>query len=92
MLVVRPNPSAACFGRSVAGAWLTETVYSLAVPRAAGDALPVNQAAAPEDGGETLDLSPARLTITVGFGPTLSQKFGRDRYGIAKRKPEAGPW
>jgi deferrochelatase/peroxidase EfeB len=41
--------------------------------------------APPDDTGEALDLPPARLTITVGFGPTL---FDR-RFGLAHRRPAA---
>jgi deferrochelatase/peroxidase EfeB len=46
--------------------------------------------APPEDTGEALDLSPARLTITFGFGPGLfTDAGGLDRFGIADRRPEA---
>jgi deferrochelatase/peroxidase EfeB len=41
--------------------------------------------APPIDTGEALDLSPARLTVTVGFGPS----FFDDRFGLAKRRPAA---
>jgi deferrochelatase/peroxidase EfeB len=41
------------------------------------------------DSGDTLELPPARLTITFGFGPGLFIKDGRDRYGLAARRPEA---
>ena len=41
------------------------------------------------DTGEALDLPAARLTITFGFGPTLFTRDGRDRYGLAARRPEA---
>jgi len=41
------------------------------------------------DTGETLGLSPARLTITVGFGAGLFTKNGQDRYGLAAHRPEA---
>ena len=33
------------------------------------------------DSGEALDLGPARLTLTFGFGPTLFIKDGKDRFG-----------
>ncbi|GAB3423519.1 Dyp-type peroxidase [Flindersiella endophytica] len=67
----------------------TNAAALMTTGKPAGEPLPRNVAAAPDDGGETLDLSPARLTITIGFGPTLFEKFGRDRFGIAKGKPEA---
>jgi len=50
----------------------------------AGDATPV----AP-DGGAGLGLSPARLTLTFGFGPGLFGKDGKDRYGLAAKRPAA---
>ena len=43
----------------------------------------------PHDTGEALDLSPARLTLTFGFGPSFFGKDGEDRFGIAGRRPEA---
>jgi deferrochelatase/peroxidase EfeB len=46
--------------------------------------------AAPDDTGEALGLPPSGLTITVGFGPTLFRDAqGRDRFGIADRRPAA---
>jgi deferrochelatase/peroxidase EfeB len=41
------------------------------------------------DSSETLGLTPARLTVTFGFGPALFAKDGKDRYGLAARRPEA---
>ncbi|MFG3245669.1 iron uptake transporter deferrochelatase/peroxidase subunit [Streptomyces sp. NPDC048187] len=40
--------------------------------------------APPDDTGEALGLRPSRLTLTVGFGPSLFAKFG-----LADRRPEA---
>jgi deferrochelatase/peroxidase EfeB len=51
--------------------------------------LGADPAAAPADSGETLGLSPRRLTLTFGFGPGLFEKDGRDRYGLAAKRPEA---
>lgn len=41
----------------------------------------------PLDPGEATDLPPAQLTITVGFGPSLFQSGGGDRFGLASRRP-----
>lgn len=49
-------------------------------PVSAGD-----YTAPPEDTGEALGLSPAGLTITFGFGPSLFD----DRFGLADRRPAA---
>ncbi len=48
----------------------------------------------PADTGEALGLSPAHLTLTIGFGPGLfgpsaSDPNRKDRFGIAGRKPAA---
>ncbi len=43
----------------------------------------------PEDTGEAQDLTAGHLTITFGFGPTLFEKDGEDRFGFASRKPAA---
>ncbi|NEB60070.1 deferrochelatase/peroxidase EfeB [Streptomyces diastaticus] len=40
--------------------------------------------APPDDTGEALGLRPSRLTLTLGFGPSLFEKFG-----LAGRRPEA---
>jgi len=39
----------------------------------------------PDDTGEALDLPPAGLTITFGFGPSLFD----DRFGLANKRPAA---
>jgi deferrochelatase/peroxidase EfeB len=41
------------------------------------------------DSGEAIGLAAARLTITFGFGPGLFVKDGKDRYGLARHRPEA---
>ena len=41
------------------------------------------------DSGEALGLTPARLTLTFGFGPDLFTLNGQDRYGLAARRPAA---
>ncbi|MDF6021478.1 iron uptake transporter deferrochelatase/peroxidase subunit [Streptomyces sp. JH34] len=42
--------------------------------------------APPDDTGEALGLRPSRLTLTIGFGPSL---FAKDRFGLEDRRPEA---
>ncbi|MET7277422.1 iron uptake transporter deferrochelatase/peroxidase subunit [Kribbella sp. NPDC005582] len=41
--------------------------------------------APPEDTGEAVGLPPARLTLTIGFGPSLFDK----RFGLADKRPAA---
>jgi deferrochelatase/peroxidase EfeB len=41
------------------------------------------------DTGEALGLTPARLTVTFGFGAGLFAKGGKDRYGLSARRPPA---
>ncbi len=46
---------------------------------------PTDQFAPPADTGEAVGLPPARLTLTVGYGPTLFDS----RFGLAGRRPAA---
>jgi deferrochelatase/peroxidase EfeB len=41
------------------------------------------------DSADALGLSPARLTITFGFGPGFFIKDGKDRYDLAAKRPAA---
>ena len=41
------------------------------------------------DSADALGVSPARLTLTFGFGPGLFIKDSKDRYGLAARRPPA---
>ncbi|CAP57588.1 conserved hypothetical protein [Gluconacetobacter diazotrophicus PA1 5] len=41
------------------------------------------------DSGEAEGLSPKGLTLTFGFGPGLFTQDGRDRFGLASRRPAA---
>lgn len=46
--------------------------------------------APPTDTGEALGLPASRLTLTIGFGPSLFRDAdGRDRFGLAARRPRA---
>ncbi len=43
----------------------------------------------PVDTGEAIGLGPSRLTITIGFGPSLFGSPGADRFGLARLRPAA---
>ncbi len=43
----------------------------------------------PLDSGEAVGLNPSNLTITFGFGPDMFSFAGKDRYGIAAKRPAA---
>ncbi|WP_305094249.1 iron uptake transporter deferrochelatase/peroxidase subunit [Prescottella sp. R16] len=43
----------------------------------------------PSDTGEALDLSASKLTLTIGFGPSLFVRDGVDRFGLADKQPAA---
>jgi deferrochelatase/peroxidase EfeB len=51
-----------------------------------GGAIPAVAEAPPDDTGEAAGLKPSRLTITVGFGPSL---FAKGRFGLEGHRPEA---
>jgi deferrochelatase/peroxidase EfeB len=41
----------------------------------------------PTDTGEAMGLSPSKMTITFGVGPTLFSQNGVDRFGLAGKRP-----
>jgi deferrochelatase/peroxidase EfeB len=51
-------------------------------------AVGLNPYAPPSDTGEALGLPASQLTLTVGFGPSLFLRDGKDRFGIASQRPE----
>ncbi len=55
----------------------------------APDSYAVGSDAPVPDSSETLGLDAARLTVTFGFGAGLFEQAGKDRYGLAARRPEA---
>ncbi|WP_084653306.1 iron uptake transporter deferrochelatase/peroxidase subunit [Nocardioides insulae] len=70
----------------------TESAARMTQGAPAGPVGPVEGAAAapPDDTGEAIGLPASRLTITFGFGPGLfTDAEGRDRFGLADRRPEA---
>jgi deferrochelatase/peroxidase EfeB len=52
-----------------------------------GDSAPTSYDLPPTDTGEALGLNAAGLTLTFGFGPTLFEKDGKDRFGLKSRQP-----
>lgn len=52
-------------------------------------AVGLNPDAPPSDTGEALGLPASALTLTIGFAPSFFIKDGKDRFGIADRKPAA---
>jgi deferrochelatase/peroxidase EfeB len=55
----------------------------------ANGAIGGNPYAPPDDTGEALGLPASALTLTIGFGPSFFEKDGKDRFGIASRRPAA---
>jgi deferrochelatase/peroxidase EfeB len=69
-------------------AW-TEAAAAMTAGRSVGSGESTGYDSPPTDTGEALGLPPAGLTLTFGFGPTLFEKDGHDRFGLAARRPEA---
>ncbi len=46
------------------------------------------QKASPFDTGEAVGLAPSQLTITFGFGASIFEMNGEDRFGLLAHKPE----
>ncbi len=42
---------------------------------------------APTDTGEAVGTGPSRLTITIGFGPSLFGSSAEDRFGLGRKRP-----
>ena len=81
--VVTDDPGAL---RGLLAAWTVAAErMTLGAEAAPGGVVGGGPYAAPEDTGEALDLAPGRLTVTVGYGPSLFD----DRFGLASRRPEA---
>jgi deferrochelatase/peroxidase EfeB len=72
--------------RDLMRAW-TDAAARMSTGKPAG---PVNdvESAPPDDTGEAVGLSSARLTVTFGFGPTLFSLAGHDRFGLEARRPK----
>jgi len=79
--LVDPSPSAL---RELLQEW-TAAAAEMTAGQMVGEANGV-QLAPPDDTGETVGLLPSRLTVTVGFGPSL---FERRELGLAGKRPAA---
>jgi deferrochelatase/peroxidase EfeB len=69
-------------------AW-TDAAAAMTAGRAVGSTTTTSYDSPPTDTGEALGLPPAGLTLTFGFGPTLFEKDGVDRFGLRARRPAA---
>ena len=67
----------------------TEAAREMTAGSPVGKAAVAPYDAPPTDTGEALGLNAAGLTLTFGFGPTLFEKDGKDRFGLADRRPAA---
>jgi deferrochelatase/peroxidase EfeB len=65
----------------------TEAAREMTAGSPVGKAVVAPYDAPPADTGEAIGLSAAGLTLTFGFGPTLFEKDGKDRFGLAERQP-----
>lgn len=50
------------------------------------DPAPEGADVSPTDTGEAAGAGPSRLTITIGFGPSLFGSPGQDRFGLARKR------
>jgi deferrochelatase/peroxidase EfeB len=69
-------------------AW-TAAAAAMTAGRTVGSGTATNYDSPPTDTGEALGLPAAGLTVTFGFGPTLFEKDGVDRFGLRARQPKA---
>jgi deferrochelatase/peroxidase EfeB len=69
-------------------AW-TEAAAAMTAGKSVGNGAATNYESPPADTGEALGLPPAGLTLTFGFGPSLFEKDGKDRFGLKARQPGA---
>jgi deferrochelatase/peroxidase EfeB len=74
--------------RALLQKWTTAAERMTAGAEAApGGAVNLNPQAPPSDTGEALGLPASSLTLTFGVGPSLFEKDGVDRFGLAAQRP-----
>jgi deferrochelatase/peroxidase EfeB len=69
-------------------AW-TAAAAAMTAGKAVGTGSVTSYDSPPADTGEALGLPPAGLTLTFGFGPSLFERDGKDRFGLRARQPSA---
>jgi deferrochelatase/peroxidase EfeB len=68
----------------------TAAAAAMTQGRPVGDGAPLPYDSPPGDTGEATGLSPSRLTLTFGFGPSLFRdQHGRDRFRLDAHRPAA---
>ncbi|KMY51754.1 iron uptake transporter deferrochelatase/peroxidase subunit [Peribacillus loiseleuriae] len=65
----------------------TEAVALMTAGNPVGELSP-NHYMPPKDTGEVMGLSPAKLTVTFGVGPSLFVLDGKDRFGLKHKQPK----
>jgi deferrochelatase/peroxidase EfeB len=68
-------------------AWSQAAAEMTAGTSVGGNDAPLPYDSPPADTGEALGLSASGLTLTFGFGPTLFEKDGKDRFQLKARRP-----
>ncbi len=69
-------------------AW-TKAAEAMTAGKPIGADVTTSYASPPLDTGEALGLPASGLTLTFGFGPTLFEKDGKERFGLGDRRPAA---
>lgn len=72
--------------RQILQAWTTAAA-ALTAGNSCHEDLGLDQG--PTDPGEAVGIGPARLTVTIGFGPGVFVANGANRFGLVKRRPAA---
>ena len=65
----------------------TAAAREMTLGTSVGEGSPTSYDAPPNDTGEAQDLNASGLTLTFGFGPSLFEKDGRDRFGLKHQQP-----